>query len=275
MARVNVRYLLSFALLLTLSPAYSQEAGSPVEPLKSQEGVLDTSPVPPPQSKGEESDASNSQRRLNGGVSHTEKNGTALSGQGGRIVIGPGGVTIDGNVSGTRDGVVLGGDDLKKILQGLQNRGSLPFNFNFNTMQNSPGGLTFGNPRPRLSADQIRKLEHGVIGIDARVRPDSIYPVITGLYPTCPAAEAGVLPGDLLVKADDHVFKLGDGQAVLWKSVGGRAGTPVDITVLRNDQELTFHLIRMNIEDIKDERIRQNYEFIMSAYGPPGGDGDK
>ncbi|MBU6452621.1 MAG: PDZ domain-containing protein [Cyanobacteria bacterium REEB67] len=263
MLRVFVPFLLSLSLLLLGGPAPCQNAGAAVPPLAAQEGVLDTSPP------------EESPKRLNGGVSHTEKSGAALSGQGGRIVIGPGGVSIDGNVTGTKDGAALDGDQLKKILQGLQDKGNLPFNFNFNTMQNSPSGLTFGNRRPHLSGDAIRKLEHGVIGIDARVRPESIYPVIIGLYPTCPAAEAGILPGDQLVKADDHVFKLGDGQAVLWKSVGGRAGTPVDITVLRNGQELTFHLIRMNIEDIKDDRIRQNYEFIISAFGPPGGEADK
>ena len=72
------------------------------------------------------------------------------------------------------------------------------------------------------------------------------------------------------LKAGDHVFREGEGQRVLWQVVGGKAGTMVDIVVLRRGQELIFHLTRMNIEDIKDARIRLNYEQLLSALGPPG-----
>ena len=33
-------------------------------------------------------------------------------------------------------------------------------------------------------------------------------------------------------------------------------------------------MIRMNIEDIEDIKVRQNYERVLSLLGPPTGDGE-
>lgn len=123
--------------------------------------------------------------------------------------------------------------------------------------------------RPKMSSEEFRKLEYGVIGLNAVVHLDGSGPVITEVYPTCPAANAGMRPGDLIVKANDYVFKRGDGQRVLWNIVGGKADTPVDVTVLRDGELTTFHLMRMNIEDIQDNKIRGTFEDLLSQLGPP------
>lgn len=122
---------------------------------------------------------------------------------------------------------------------------------------------------PQMSSEQFRKLEYGVIGLDAVLQVNGAGPVIRTLYPSCPAANAGMRPGDRIIQAQDHVFQPGEGQRVLWHIVGGKAGTPVDITVLRNGELIPFHLVRMNIEDIENVGIRRMYENLLSALGPP------
>ena len=272
----TIKNIFTLSLSLSIGAFYglsSATYGQSTTSLKAQNGVLDISPhgpasvdrgsiEPPVQA----SPTVQPQTTLNGAVTHTEAtsatsaadanaggNGHTLTivPNGGSITIGPGGISITGAVTGTKNGVTLNGDQLKAILQHTD-------------------GITFGSRRPQMSSDDFRALEYGVIGLDARVHSDTIYPVIINLFPTCPAAEAGIKPGDLLVQAGDHVFQLGDGQSILWRVVGGKAGTPVDITVLRDGEKLTFHLIRMNIEDVQDVKIRRNYESILQAFGPPG-----
>lgn len=122
--------------------------------------------------------------------------------------------------------------------------------------------------RASMSSDDYRKLDYGVIGLESVVQLDGSGPVVTNCFPTCPATIAGIRPGDRIVKAGDYAFKRGDGQRVLWQKVGGKADTPIDITVLRDGELITFHLMRMNIEDIEDERIRRTFEALLSALGP-------
>jgi S1-C subfamily serine protease len=144
------------------------------------------------------------------------------------------------------------------------------YSVTINGKQVEQGDIDFGRRRPTMSSDDFRKLEHGVVGLEAVAHMDSACPVVTQVAPTCPAALAGIRPGDLLIKAGDHVFKIGEGQVETWNVIAGKAGTPVDIVVLRDGQELTFHIIRMNIEDIQDDHIRTTYERLLSALGPPG-----
>jgi hypothetical protein len=128
--------------------------------------------------------------------------------------------------------------------------------------------INLGARRVTMSTEQFRKLEYGVIGMDSFVALGAANPVVRECYRTCPAATAGIMPGDVLVKADDYAFKQGDGQRVLWQKVTGKAETPVDITVLRQGQLITFHLKRMNIEDIQDDGIRHTFEVLLSRLGP-------
>ncbi len=138
----------------------------------------------------------------------------------------------------------------------------------------SPGAVVvMRSQQPKLSADEYRKMEYGVIGMVATVPVNGSGPVVTAVHPTCPAEFAGILPGDVIVKADNYVFKRGDGQRVFWKTIGGKAGTPVDVTVLRNAELITFHLVRMNIEDIADDHIRTTFETLLDVLGPPNADG--
>jgi C-terminal processing protease CtpA/Prc len=117
-------------------------------------------------------------------------------------------------------------------------------------------------------------MEYGVIGLNALLLMNSANPVVQTVMPGAPAETAGIRPGDLIVKARDHVFKSGEGQRVLWQLVAGRAGTPVEMTVLRGGELLKFNMLRMNIEDLPDKRARRQYEILLSALGAPHYDED-
>jgi len=124
--------------------------------------------------------------------------------------------------------------------------------------------------RQPLSEDEYRKMEYGILGIVGTKSLLSRYYTVTQVLPDCPAAQAGVQVGDVQIQAGDHVFSQADSQGTYWRTMCGKAGTPVDIVVKRGEDLLTFHLVRMNIEDIHNDRIRQMYERMLSLFGPPG-----
>lgn len=128
--------------------------------------------------------------------------------------------------------------------------------------------------KPKLSSEDIRKLNYGVIGLVAysKILIPTL-PVISTLFPSCPAAEAGVRPGDVMIKAGDYTFHRGDSQKEVWQALGGRAGTKIDLVVKRKRELITFHMQRMNIEDIPNKRIRHLFESILQQYGPPEREG--
>lgn len=134
--------------------------------------------------------------------------------------------------------------------------------------------IQLGQREPLLSPEEYRKMEYGVIGIDALLQIGGPGPVVSRVFPGTPAESAGLKKGDLIVKAKDHVFKPGEGQRVLWQIVAGRAGTPVDLSVLRDGEVVKFHMLRMNIEDIPDQAKRRQYEMLLSALGAPHYDAD-
>ncbi len=130
----------------------------------------------------------------------------------------------------------------------------------------SSGSGHFGR---KMSAAAYRNLNYGVIGIVSRKLIFGSKQTVTEVYPGCPAALAGIRPGDVEVQTDDHVWNREDNQRSNWNITDGKAGTPVDVTIRRHGQLMTFHLIRMNIEDISDDRIRRMFERMLSRLGPP------
>jgi hypothetical protein len=116
----------------------------------------------------------------------------------------------------------------------------------------------------RLSTQQYREMKYGVIGIMVQQSLNEHLPVIIDLLPECPAALAGLQKGDELIEANGHQFKPGEGQLEFMRIIGGDAGTNVDITVGRDDKKIHYHLVRMNVEDIADDRVRLRYENILT-----------
>ncbi|HEY9718910.1 MAG TPA: PDZ domain-containing protein [Trichormus sp.] len=140
----------------------------------------------------------------------------------------------------------------------------------FNLMINGSNPFMMMTPqRPTMSSEQFRQLNYGVLGIDSVQDGVTAGSVVRTLYPGCPAESSGMRVGDRMIKVNDYTMRPGDGQKVMWHLMDGKADTPCDVTVNRNGELLTFHLVRMNMEDIPDFRTRFMFEMLLSAYGPP------
>ncbi|MBI2812090.1 MAG: PDZ domain-containing protein [Candidatus Melainabacteria bacterium] len=133
--------------------------------------------------------------------------------------------------------------------------------------KNSPSFGLFGR---RWTTEDYRSLNYGILGIVMVRFPFSKAERITQLFPDCPAVQAGLRPGDVVVKIADHVLSGHETQKTTWHTADGVAGTHVEYTVKRHGQLLTFDLTRMNIEDIQNDSIRRMYERMLRELGPPG-----
>jgi membrane-associated protease RseP (regulator of RpoE activity) len=122
----------------------------------------------------------------------------------------------------------------------------------------------------KMSADDYRALQFGITGFVSVSIPFGRHAVVTQLYPGCPAQAAGMRVGDKLIRANDHEFTSKDRQAEFWRILDGRAGTTVQITLLRKGELIAIPLIRMNIEDIPDRNIRRMFEHLVKRLGTPG-----
>src|SRR5262249_47809991 len=127
--------------------------------------------------------------------------------------------------------------------------------------QRSGGVVDLRNEQPKfhlfghkhqLSAEDYRSLEFGITGFQSVKTLIGRYPFVVKVFHDLPAEAAGIRPGDKVIRANDHEFTQRDAQPEVWKYLDGRAGTPVDVTVERHKEILTFRLIRMNIEDIQN-----------------------
>lgn len=87
------------------------------------------------------------------------------------------------------------------------------------------------------------------IGITIRVREDDLGFDIQQVEPNGPAAEAGILPGDILIKAEEQsVTELGT--AGTGEIIRGEEGTQVHVTILRDGTEIPFTVTRKRFETV-------------------------
>lgn len=122
-----------------------------------------------------------------------------------------------------------------------------------------------------LSAEEYRSLEAGCAGFESHHVFFQDIATITMVYKDSPAARAGIKIGDKILapeKVEDAKFEE-DPSISRQKVVCGRAGTPVDLTVLRDGKPVKLTLIRMNIEDIKEAKYRHSWERILRQLGYP------
>ena len=71
--------------------------------------------------------------------------------------------------------------------------------------------------------------------------------VVLTPYKGTPAGDAGIAPGDIIIKVDGEDV-VGKGIDYTVSKIKGEANTPVQLVVLRNETELTFDLQRSKIE---------------------------
>jgi len=104
-----------------------------------------------------------------------------------------------------------------------------------------------------MSAEQYAAYQERVsnsyvgVGITISLREDGTGLNIIQVTKGGPAEEAGILAGDILIKADDHSLVGLDPNAA-GEFVRGEAGTTVDLTVLRNGEEKTFTVERRTLQ---------------------------
>jgi hypothetical protein len=121
-----------------------------------------------------------------------------------------------------------------------------------------------------LSSDEYRSLGAGCLGYESFRTFFQPIAIVTKVYRDSPADKAGICEGDRLL-IDNHKDEeaRANPQQPLWGVRCGQAGTPADITVLRDGHPVTLTLIRMNIEDIKEPSIRFEREQLIRKLGYP------
>ena len=78
-----------------------------------------------------------------------------------------------------------------------------------------------------------------------------------------PASKAGLLTGDIITKVNDVEYT-GEKLSEAVKEMKGEAGTSVKITILRNNQEIKYNIIRENIKisHVSSEVLENNIGYI-------------
>jgi hypothetical protein len=119
--------------------------------------------------------------------------------------------------------------------------------------------------KPKLDAelkqtvlDAQAQLGIGIIGVKfvmALGRP----PVINHVFPGTPAFEQGLKADDIIV-AVDGVPTFGLTKDEVFNMIVGTPNTPVSISVRHNQDFRVCKMIRMDFNDIKDPRIRRDYQ---------------
>jgi len=125
--------------------------------------------------------------------------------------------------------------------------------------------------RAKMTADDFRDLQMGATGFAITRNFNDKYGTVTEVFPGLPAAAAGVHLGDLMVDGDPtQNTQPNDPTRPIWAFTGGKAGTTVNIKVLRDGQIIPFSITRMNIEDIPDAHLRRTYENMARKLGSSG-----
>ncbi len=94
---------------------------------------------------------------------------------------------------------------------------------------------------------QQKKNSYIGIGVTVSTEDTSAGLAITQVEPSGGAKEAGILPGDVIVAVDDKTLETVGGDS-LTQYISGKAGTTVDITVMRGTEEMTFTVERRRIQ---------------------------
>jgi C-terminal processing protease CtpA/Prc len=125
-----------------------------------------------------------------------------------------------------------------------------------------------------LNSDEYRSLNIGIIGCDTDRTYFTKLATVTSLYDGCPAKEAGIKLGDQEIQDEARTDDSGvdDETVPKWSFGCGVAGDPVDLTIKRRGKILHFHLIRMNIEDVPNLKLRHTYEQLVKLTGVNNGD---
>lgn len=244
----------SFLALICQTASFADELPAEQPVLQSQQATLDSS--------------KKETRVLNGAVERHDRQEQGSTGSAKQDdQPGKDGNAMDGRAADEDPAGTIDPQEAEKLIKSASGLFKLLLGQNGIKLNNQT--IQLSRRTPKLSPEEYRKMEYGIIGLDSFLQVGGPGPVVTKVYPGSPAAKAGIQRGDLIVKARNHVFKPGEAQRVLWQVIAGRAGTPVDMTVLRNGELVTVEMLHMNIEDVEDKNRRRQYECLLDSLGAP------
>ena len=100
---------------------------------------------------------------------------------------------------------------------------------------------------PPATQQQSQQLAGKFGGIGSTVRREADGRIVLSPFPDRPAAQAGVLEGDVLVKVSGQAITPDMNFDAISQLLRGEVGTPVTIEVLREEQTLAFTITRAEI----------------------------
>jgi len=122
----------------------------------------------------------------------------------------------------------------------------------------------------KMTSDDYRALGVGVIGYESTRTWFQNEAVVTAVYPGLPAYEAGIRVGDKILVKNVDDSDVVDPTKPKWVFSCGIAGTGADFEVKQRDGQIhNVHLVRANMEDIPDLKLRRQYEHFVSETGAP------
>lgn len=122
----------------------------------------------------------------------------------------------------------------------------------------------------KLTAEEYRSLGVGCVGMETDRTFFQNIAVISDVYRDSPADRAGLRRGDKLIDdRDNDEAAIEHPEVPRWKVTFGQAGTQSEYILLRHHKKVPITLTRMNIEDIADDKIRHEWEQIISKLGNP------
>lgn len=122
----------------------------------------------------------------------------------------------------------------------------------------------------KLSADEYRALGVGCAGYECHRQYFQKIAVVTRVYKDSPAEKAGIRVGDKMIdEIEDNEQARAHPNVRQIQIRLAQAGDPVEVTMLRDGQPVKISIIRMNIADIKESKIRQMWEKTVRNLGYP------
>jgi C-terminal processing protease CtpA/Prc len=109
----------------------------------------------------------------------------------------------------------------------------------------------------KLSSEEYRSLDIGTIGMETDQKFFQKLGRITTVYADFPADKAGIRVGETEVDTEPDPMEereRANPTQALTQVKFNKVGAPVDVTLLRNGQQVKFTLITRNIEDIKEPK---------------------
>lgn len=87
---------------------------------------------------------------------------------------------------------------------------------------------------------------------------------ISRVFKGSPAEEAGVMRGDILYRVGEDLFVTSENLTEAVNIMRGEPGTTVDVTFLRNEEEITFNIRReeVNVNQVESTMLTENIGYI-------------